>query len=174
MKTIFSHPKQSISEEGTGIFLRAFNMSDVEKIYRISQLPSVAINYSGYVAGGANPDGKASFQSDWQMDFPGAIGIVALLAGSETIIGAAQVKSGRVSFFVDPAHWGCGIATLMLTSLLTCRAEIGNQGKLFAFVLRGNERSIALVERFSFRFEGLVTPAFGRFLGNTLLKYVRR
>jgi RimJ/RimL family protein N-acetyltransferase len=75
--------------------------------------------------------------------------------GENTVVGAAQLSHGEISYCIDPAFWSQGYGyELVRTICGIARDPIGLE-RLFAKVLRDNLRSRRILERLGFLFCGL-------------------
>jgi RimJ/RimL family protein N-acetyltransferase len=96
------------------------------------------------------------------------------LGPQESLLGAASLFGGKVSFFVAPAHWGRGIAHALVAGLCA-RGDGAHRGQLLtAMVYRENIRSRSVLEAAGFTFGGLHACGAAAHAGRAALRYERR
>ena len=101
-------------------------------------------------------------------------GFLFALGSDDSLLGAASLFGGTLSFFVAPPHWGLGIARTLVARLCT-DADGADAGLLLsASIYRENIRSQRIVEAVGFSFAGLHCSGAAAYAGRPMLRYRRR
>lgn len=154
------------------ILLRPFRGDDLQSMCDIVYRPLVGVNIFGCRV--PNKTAHEEFSNNWWGNSFHSVNVVAVEIDSGKIVGAAAIEREDILYFVEPSHWNCGIASHMLTYVLSSFIDEGNSKPINALILRDNTYSIKLIEKFGFLFHGLYIPTSGSFIGRPLLKYIRR
>jgi len=75
--------------------------------------------------------------------------------GENTVVGAAQLFDGEISYCIDPAFWYQGYGYELVSAVCHIARDRLGLDRLFAKVLRDNLRSRRILERLGFLFCGL-------------------
>ncbi|NJP49419.1 GNAT family N-acetyltransferase [Streptomyces sp. SBST2-5] len=143
------------------IALREVHDSDLPVFYRLLNDPE-ALRMAAFTP--EDPADRDAFDAHWAkiLASPGTVNRTVLLDGD--VVGHAsvygEVGEREVTYWIDRAHWGRGIATAALRALL---AEVPER-PLLARVAADNARSRRVLEKCGFEVSGSVmsyAPARG-------------
>jgi len=111
----------------------------------LSDHPQVRSTLKGQSAAGSN-------QSDGGTDESSEYAVYR--DSSDIVIGAIWLCEGRISYFIAPHHWGCGLGGEALSGF--CKSSPVRTWKLDAVVMRSNIASRRILEGAGFQFCGLI------------------
>jgi RimJ/RimL family protein N-acetyltransferase len=84
----------------------------------------------------------------------GAVVYAIRLQAEGQPIGAIGYEASQLSYFVDPEHWGTGVASEAVGAICAALRDNGVD-RLYASVVRSNVASQRVLERNGFMFDGL-------------------
>jgi [ribosomal protein S5]-alanine N-acetyltransferase len=90
---------------------------------------------------------------DW--DGGTVIQLTAFRETSSSILGAARIDHGELSYYIDPAHWGQGYGSELVHAVCARAGDLLRWDRLTAVVRRDNIASRRILEKTGFLFGGL-------------------
>lgn len=139
------------------------DVSQRAALARIESLPEVArtLYY------GPQPDNPATDHIGLH-----TLAIVLRDPGPVAVVGGLALLEGTLTYYLAPDAWGCGYAREAVAAICA-EADRRAGGVLAATVMRGNWRSVRVLEANGFDFRGLARSPSSP-LAQALLRYARR
>ncbi|MBD9733506.1 GNAT family N-acetyltransferase [Streptomyces sp. H28] len=151
------------------VSLRPVHDSDLPVFFRQSNDPE-ALHRAAFTP--ENPADRDAFEAHWARIRASEQVVVRTVLGDGDVLGSAAVYGEpgerEVTYWIDRAYWGKGIATAALRALL---AEV-DERPLFARVAADNAASLRVLEKCGFEVSARATgyaPARGAEIGELVL-----
>ena len=134
------------------VTLRATRAGDLDALFRFARDPG-AVHMAAFTP--ADPDDRAAFDTHWQRLFADSGVDTRTVRADGEIVGSVgrwfDAGVAEITYWIDPAHWGEGIATRAMRLFLDALDE----RPVRARVASDNAGSIAVLERLGFRQVGI-------------------
>ncbi|GAA3517770.1 GNAT family N-acetyltransferase [Actinocatenispora rupis] len=152
------------------VTLRQTRPTDLDHFFAFQRDPE-AVRMAAFTA--ADPDDRAAFDAHWARNTANPTVFQRTITVDDTVVGSIATfemdGDTEVTYWVDRAWWGKGVATAALGLLL---AEVSTR-PIAARVAKGNPGSLRVLERNGFRVVG-EDSGFANGRGEVTGEYVLR